>query len=287
MATAALTPRDFDILQAVERCPLTAAQLLRLSETFPRPFRTEHTLRIRLFKLAAAGQLRRWPYAIAGRGMPGYYRLTRQAYRLLHPERKLPGWHTFAPIGIARQHHSHFLADFIVHTAVGAHHAGVLLTEFSAENTLRLTVGDLSLYPDNAFTLVTASERRLAFFVELDNSTETIRSPHNDETWERKLAFYEAYQNQSRERFRVLVVSTRNSTRPLHILASARSLTKYPLRSLFYGITLTSYLKEKCPLTAPCFLDHRGKPVALVPPERPTIRHTPQAASAVLRSVSC
>jgi hypothetical protein len=287
MATAALTPRDLDILQAVERCPLTAAQLLRLSETFPHPFRNEHTLRIRLFKLAAAGQLRRWPYAIAGRGMPSYNRLTRQSYRLLHPERRLPGWHAFSSIGIARQYHSYSLAEFIVHTAIAAFHAGIALADFHAENTMRLTVGEKSLYPDSAFELVTAAEQRFTFFLELDNSTESVRSLGNDDSWERKLTFYEAYQNQSRERFRVLVVTTRESARLQHILTTARALTKNPMRSLFYGISLPAYLKAQRPLTTPCFLDHRGQRVALVKHDRITNTAPPQAASAVLRSLSC
>ena len=82
--TALVTPRDIDILQALERSPLTARQLLALSETFSYPFTTERKVRARMQKLAESGRVRRWPYAIAGRGQPCYYTLTRQGFALLY-----------------------------------------------------------------------------------------------------------------------------------------------------------------------------------------------------------
>src|SRR5258708_4065890 len=75
-----LTPRDLEILTALDHCPLTALQLLRLSQTFVRPFTGERRVRERLHVLCAAGRTRRWQYATAGTGAPGYYTLTPLGY---------------------------------------------------------------------------------------------------------------------------------------------------------------------------------------------------------------
>src|SRR5437762_14059956 len=83
---------------------------------------------------------------------------------------------TFGPVGIARQFHTLRLADFIVHTATSARRARLKLAGFYRENAFRLTVGNECLYPDCAFQLVTPSGFPFSFFVELDNSTEAIRS---------------------------------------------------------------------------------------------------------------
>src|ERR1043166_6261730 len=82
--TALLTARDLDILSALDHCPLTALQLLTLSQTFVRPFTGERRVRERLQVLCTAGRTRRWQYATAGTGAPGYYTLTPLGYELLH-----------------------------------------------------------------------------------------------------------------------------------------------------------------------------------------------------------
>src|SRR4051812_36247952 len=121
-----LTPRDRDVLLALDRCPLTVRQLLSLSETFAYPFTTERRVQERLATLCAAGRVRRWPYATAGRGALGYYTLSPLGYRLLHGhDAVLPRSHAFAPVGVARQAHTHSLADVLVHALVAAHRTGV------------------------------------------------------------------------------------------------------------------------------------------------------------------
>ena len=87
MATESLclvTPRDQDLFEALDRCPLTVRQLLSLSATFIYPFTTERRVQERLQKLAAAGRVRRWRYATAGQGALSYYTLSPLGYRLLH-----------------------------------------------------------------------------------------------------------------------------------------------------------------------------------------------------------
>ncbi len=81
-----LTARDLEILTARDRCPLTAEQLLKLSRSFAAPFTSERRVRERLQQLAAAGRVRRWLYATAGRGALGYYTLSRLGHQLLRAD---------------------------------------------------------------------------------------------------------------------------------------------------------------------------------------------------------
>ena len=91
MATCLVTPRDRDLFVALERSPLTVRQLLKVSTTFVYPFTSERRVQERLQRLCAAGRLRRWFYATAGRGALSYYTLTPEGYRLLHgPEVRPP-----------------------------------------------------------------------------------------------------------------------------------------------------------------------------------------------------
>src|SRR5437660_4059743 len=177
MATESLclvTPRDQDLFQALDRCPLTVRQLLSLSATFIYPFTTERRVQERLQKLAAAGRVRRWRYATAGQGALSYYTLSPLGYRLLHGFDAIPsGRGLFAPVGVARQAHSRALAEAITHLFIGAHQAGVSIGNFRRENTLRLKIGDESLYPDAAFEIGPEADTRFTFYIELDNRTET------------------------------------------------------------------------------------------------------------------
>ncbi len=215
--------------------------------------------------MAARGRVRRWPYATAGRGAPNYYRLSPLGHQLLHGQGAPPPRRHVGPVGIAHQHHTRCLADFVVHTAVSAHRAGIVLGGFYAENALRLAVGEESLYPDCAFQLVTPAGREFSFFVELDNGTERVRSEKDLDSWERKVRLYDTLRSGSARRFRVLVVATRSEQRLRRILAAAAEHAANPARSLVYGVLLPSYLAEPDGLTSPCYRDHRGHAVALIP----------------------
>jgi hypothetical protein len=278
-----LTARDFEIMAGLDRCPLTAVQLLKLSRTFGRPFTTERRVRERLQVLCDAGRVRRSQYATADRGALNYYTLGPAGYHVLHgPDTKPPTKRYFAPVGFAREPHTRALADFIVHTAVAAHDAGVRFTGFYRENAFWLPVGAEVLYPDCAFQLI-AFDRELSFFVELDNSGQRMRASSEDaESWQRKIRLYEAFQDSCPLRFRVLVVTTRSTERLGHILELAGSLARNPQRSLFYGTTLSRFLNEPCAVTAPCFADHRCRLVSLVPRPRPVEIARPDSFSPVL-----
>jgi hypothetical protein len=118
--------------------------------------------------------------------------------------------------------------------------------------------------PDAAWRLILPSGTEFTFFLELDTGSERIRSRTEAESLERKIRLYDAYQALAGTPFRVLVATVRETERLAHILSAARSLLRQPERSLFYGVSLPTYLSEPHPLTAPCFRDHRGGQVALV-----------------------
>ena len=144
----------------------------------------------------------------------------------------------------------------------------VMIDNITRENALRLSVGDEHLYPDGSFTLVVpgpTDPMPFLFYVELDNSTEVLTSPTQRDSWLKKLRFYEALQNSTPMRFRVLGLITRSQQRLQNISTLAASVVANPQRSLFYGAYLPDYLQHATPLTAPLFTDHRGLHVSLIP----------------------
>lgn len=264
-----LTARDEELLLALDRCPLTVQQILKLSQTFPgHPFHSPRSVQDRLQKLREAGWVRRWTYAIPARGAaPDYYKLTLLGYRLIYGfDAAAPTKRAFSETGIAFQHHSHSLAEFIVHSLVAAHRSGIHLLHFAREHTLRFFVGETCLCPDCAFDLHSRDGRQFHYRVELDNGTERVRSDKDTDSWQRKIRLYEELQDRSApSRFRVIVVATRSRDRLRNILSLAGALARNPDRSLFYGTTLDRYLGEPDALHQPCFLDHRLRPASLLP----------------------
>jgi len=274
MATSAvqrhLTERDVEILLALDRCPLTVLQILKLSETFPgMPFTSPRSVQDRLQKLRTAGWVRRWPYATASRGgSPDYYKTTLLGFQLLYGKNVLPPTKRhFAEVSVAHHHHTHSLAEFLVHTVIAAHRHKVRVAHFYRENTLRLRIDDGTLWPDAAFELHTSDGRQFNFLVELDNGTERVRSDKDTDSWQRKVHLYNLFQDRSYpHRFRVLVVTTRCAGRLRSILSlAAQHAARNPHRSLFYAAHLDDYLAETDAIIRPCFQNHHAKPVALIP----------------------
>jgi hypothetical protein len=258
-------------------------QLLKLSQTFrERPFKSARSVQDRLQKLRHAGWVRRWTYATASRGgTPDYFKLTLLGFRLLHDARTQPSAKRyFSEVGLSHQHHTHSLAEFIVHSVVAAHRQGIAMKNFRRENSLRLQVGQDSLFPDCAFELHAPDGRQFNFLVELDNGTERVRSEKDIDSWQRKIRLYEELQDRNYpHRFRVLVVTTRSADRLRHILAVATEHTRNPSRSLFYAAHLDDYLQQPDPLGEPCFRDHRGTAVALISAAKPPGRQLPSLVS--------
>ena len=146
-------------------------------------------VRERLAALGSAGWVRSGRYATTARG-PGKTTTSSPAPATAFSTVKLPSRRrsdTSPRCRSPRQHHTRCLADFIVHTIVAAHAAGVTFTDYYRENTLKLAVGQECLYPDCAFQLVLPDGRTFNYLVELDNHTEQIRSTKDADSWQKKI----------------------------------------------------------------------------------------------------
>ena len=264
-----LTDRDEEILLALQHSPLTVAQLLKLSQTFPGlPFLSTRNVQDRLQKLKEAGWVRSFPYAFASRGSPpDYYKTTPLGFRLAFGENTPPPTKRhFDEVSVAGHHHTHSLAEFIVHVVTSAHRRGIRMKQFCSENAHRIRVGGEVLVPDCVFELHAPGGRQFNFLVELDCGTERIRSDKDTDSWTRKVRLYhKARQECHPNRFRVLVVTTRPGGRLRSILSLAGAEAAGSRRSLFYGVDLDAFLSEPDAVVRPCFRDHRDEPVALVP----------------------
>lgn len=282
-----LPPRDLQLLASLDLAALTAEQLLTLSQTFETPFSSERRIRERLHLLRKAGLVRSFPYAALERGPVLYYVLTLAGHRLLHgPEATLPSKRACSPISVGHQRHAFALSEFVVHTVAAAHRAQVGFGGYYRENACRIPVGSEILYPDAAFQLLPPFGPELGFLVEIDNCTERIRSAGDLDSWHRKIRLYDAFQDRCARRFRVLVVTTRQTPRLDRILTLAGSLQMNPARRLFYGVALPDFLAAADALRQPIFRDHRGESASLVPQQRslPTGRATP---AIVVPSAAC
>ena len=164
-----ITPRDLEMLAALDYAPLTGRQLEKLSDTWAEPFPSARMVRERLQRMAEAKLVKPYNYAVIRSIKPeNYYVLTRRGYQLVHgPDSEPPTKGYCSPVALVRQCHQQALSDFIVHTAVGAHRSGAQLTGFRRENTIRLDAGGQSVYPDCSFLLAEKTRR----FVFLRRST--------------------------------------------------------------------------------------------------------------------
>lgn len=271
---ANIGPRDLEILTAIDRTPLTPAQLCRLSATFDSPFRDEHNLRRRLRRLTAAGLMRSWPYAIVTDGRsPRYYKLSRDGYRLLHgQDAALPRRRYFEEISHGHHHHTVALADVIIHLAVSGHRHDISIRHFVRENSVRLSASGFVMYPDCAFQLVTSNGDSFNFVVELDNGTERVRTTQDIESIERKIRGYDAHQSQFKvnddRRYVVLFVTTRSKSRLHHILSVADALMKNRERTVFVGCDAATFHTTD-PFQNPVLTDHRSLRRTIVPMVEP------------------
>lgn len=267
------TSRDIELLTALVCSPLTVAQLHKWSTTFAAGgFASQRSVLDRLQKLRLAGWVRRWPLAgIAGRGgsAPDYYKLTSAGLQLLYGHAVTPPTKQFfAPIGVARHYHTHCLAEFLVHTAVAAHARGFGMLDVHPENTFAVEIDGEKLLPDHRFDLANAAGERYRFLIELDNSTETIYSQRDADSWQRKIRLHDRWQDLAGERHRVVVVTTRSRKRCRNILDAVGRGVRNPQRTLFYGVYLPDYLAAIDAVGQACFTDQRGRAVSLLPPLR-------------------
>ena len=179
-------------------------------------------------------------------------------------EATLPTKRFLRELPIGRHHHTRSLADFLVHTLIAADRLGMQIIGFHPENTLRIAAGDHGLFPDASFSLLLPSGSLFRYHVELDNSTEPIRSIERLDAWQQKLHLYHQHAIDTRDRFKLLVVTTKNSSRLSHILDLARQLNPNRNYSLACGVALPEYLVESKPLSSACFHDERNSKIPLL-----------------------
>ncbi|MCA9063813.1 MAG: replication-relaxation family protein [Planctomycetaceae bacterium] len=262
--------RDLEILSALDRTPLTAAQLCLLSSTFSAPFQDVHNLRRRLRRLTESGLLRSWPYALINDGRsPRYFRLTRDGFRLLHGvDAKLPNRRYFEEIRHGHHFHTHAMADVVIHLNLCGHRHGIRMAHFARENSVRFQTAGFTLYPDCAFQLVRADGRVFHFVVEIDNGTERVQTKLDVESIERKLRGYDAHNAQfdahDPERYLVLFITTRSKHRVDNILRAVTAVTQQPGRTVFLATDMKT-LQQSDPFEVPVFSDHRGLKRTLLP----------------------
>jgi hypothetical protein len=256
-------PRDVDLFTALDRCPMTASQLCRLSETFSTRFPAEDNLRRRLRKFAAAGLVNKFPYAIGSEGRtPNYYKLTKEGYRLLYGiDAALPKRRYFAAISPGHHHHTNSLAEVIVHLCVTARRNNCRILHFARENSVKLTADLFTLYPDAAFVIERSDGRRFSFVLEFDNGTERVRSKQDVESIERKLRGYVAHQARYKAhdsgRYLVLFITTRSKQRLKYVMEMADEVMSQKSRRVFLGCSLQSFVSADS-FEEAVFVDHRG-----------------------------
>ncbi|MEP3479753.1 MAG: replication-relaxation family protein [Fuerstiella sp.] len=265
-----LGSRDVELLQNIDRCPLTPEQMFQLAAAAEQPFPSLGDLRRRLRQLKRAGLINGWPYAIATTGRsPFYFKLTRDGFRFLHgTEAALPRRRHFEQLSPYHHHHTLSLSSLVVHLLVSAVRHGHTIEHYARENSVCLKADPFTIYPDGVFVLRRSDGRSFSFCIELDNGTERVRSKLDVECIERKLRGYDAHQSQfdayDSNRYLVLLVTTRSRKRLDHMLMLASGIQRDPNRTVFLGANLQTLLQID-PFATAAFEDHRGLKRVLVP----------------------
>ncbi len=282
-----ITERDISVFTTLDRCPLTAEQLLRVSNSFAQPFTSLRRVQERLRQLTCSRLIQSWWYT-SSTGCPvRYHKLSPATYRLLHgPDTRPRSKQMFSEISPSRHRHTQALADFIVHTTLAANFRGLRIRNFHGEDRLRVDIGEEYFFPDASFQLVSPADYRFNFFVEVDCGTETVYSDRLDvDHWQRKLHRYIQLHQSGGRRFRLLVVAVTSEKRLQNILDLAGRMTKGLDFRLVYGTLLADYLATADALFKPCFLSPDNREVSLLThlarheqPPKPFLLATPLRA---------
>jgi hypothetical protein len=263
------TPRDREILAALDLCPLEAADILQLSETFTQPFTSLRRVQERLKVLTAARQVCSWRYATTGESggaSPLYYKLSLDGYRTLHRDERAqpPTKRYLHQISPGRHRHQQKLTQYIVKTHVAARRSGLQITDVYAENTHRIETPYGHLYPDRCHSLVMPSAFQAPQRIELDNSTETIWSTKEQDSIEMKMRKYLHDLAACNYAYRVQFVVTGAKQRLTNILAAAKKLQPRTDFCPFYVVHLSEYIAADNPFLAPIFASARNNRVGLL-----------------------
>ncbi len=261
------TLRDDDIMLALTRCPLTAEELLNLSQTWLQSFTSLRRVQERMKDLTTVGQLHSWRYATTGQGGGRlYYKLTLAGYRTVmqDDEIKPPTKRFFKEMNPGRHRHQQGLSKFIMQTYIAAHHRGIDVIDFHPENTFKIDCGERPIFPDARFTLAMPNGNRFTYCVELDNSTESVLSYKSADSISSKMQRYLLDLVVTPEPYRVLFPITGSPERLKHITNVARQLTTHKSFSPFYIVLLKDYLSHPDAFFRSYFHSPQGNNIALL-----------------------
>ncbi|WP_298865088.1 hypothetical protein [uncultured Gimesia sp.] len=262
------TTRDDDIMVALTRCPLTAEELLNLSQTWLQPFTGLRRVQERMKDLTAAGQLHSWRYATTGLGGARlYYKLTLAGYRTImqDDEIKPPTKRFFYEMNTGRHRHQQALSQFIVQTYIAAHHRGIKVVDFHPENTFRIDCGERPLFPDARFNLQMPNGTSFTYCVELDNSTESVLSYKSADSILSKMQRYLMDMVTSPQPYRVLFPITGSPNRLRHIVdVSKQLMVSDKSFSPFYIVLLDDYLAHPDAFFLPYFHSPENRNIPLL-----------------------
>ncbi len=260
------TLRDDDIMLALTRCPLTAEDLLALSQTWLQPFTSLRRVQERMKDLTTVGQLHSWRYATTGQGGGRlYYKLTLAGYRTVmqDDEIKPPTKRFFKEMSPGRHRHQQALSKFVVQTYVAAQHRGIDVIDFHAENTFKIECGERPIFPDAHFKFLLPNGKQLTYCVELDNSTERVFSYKDNDSITSKMQRYLVDMIGTPD-YRVLFVITGAKERKQNIIEAARQLTGANDFVPFYIVSLDDFLSQQDALFASCFYSPQDNNIPLL-----------------------
>lgn len=267
-----------------------------------RTYQEARTLTRLLQDAISDGLVQKAEYATTGPGRRPYYLLSEAGYETLFPgqpipkkayiaratsERRSRTSPFFRPIPLGTQDHDYAVSQSVVHTLVQAHRDGIHIDAYHTRNRVELKISTahalgtelkpmvridpdsgepvrehLSLFPDATVEFVTSDGSRFLRFDEIDGGSESVLSREDIDAIERKVRFYDHYQDISKRRFRVRFMTYRSNSygRLLSIIECVRTVLRNPYRPLFLFTTLEHYLCKNGALTRPVFRDHFGEP---------------------------
>lgn len=254
-------------MQTLLHCPLTAKQILKISQTWLHPFTSLRRTQERMKVLTTAGQVHSWRYATTEQGGGClYYKLTLAGYRTVMSDDDIgpPTKRFFHEISPGRHRHQRALSHFIVQTHLAAHYRGIEVIEFHPENTYRIECGERPLFPDARLKLRLPNGKQFTYCVEVDNSTESVFSRQSRDSILSKMQRYLIDMVTEPEKYRVLFVVNGSLERLKHIVDVARQLITGHTYSPFYVVLLKDYLAQADALFRPCFHSPQNNKIALL-----------------------
>ena len=134
------------------------------------------------------------------------------------------------------------------------------VTEFYPENELKLIVDTAIRQPDCAFSLhVPRGERyqKMNFLIEVDCGTEPLRSARHRESLERKIQFYERYQDAQSKRFRVVFFFTSRLRLENFVELLGKTNRRKDRQLIYAGVAECVSRRTRCPSLGDCLRPSR------------------------------